>query len=295
MDVSDGPGRSPFSLIVTADDFGFGRLTSEGIVQAHLHGPVTATSVMTVCREGLDASVPLLEEAPDLELGLHFVLSGGLAPLTDLRGSGWVGRDGRLWSNGRLWLRAWSGRTSPRAAYDELCAQTEAFTRAIGRAPAYVDAHHHAHQLPGVRQALVRAMREGVCPRISRVSVESPALRGVPGSRARRMAANLIGARARKEFDAQGIWSNDSFFGMLSDADLREPFPWRRQLAALKPQGVVEWIVHPGKLDPTIKGMDSYIRQRAVELEALTDPRRRAHWDMLRPFLTTKSKVSAGA
>lgn len=294
MSANADASPGAFSLIVTADDFGFGRATSAGIVRAHLEGPVTATSVMTVCREGLSESLPLLERAPRLELGLHLVLSGGLTPLTDLRGSGLVDRSGRLLGNGALWIRAWSGRINGNAVYEELCAQAEAFERAIGRPPAYVDAHHHAHQLPGVREALVRAVGEGVVPPVSRLSVESPAMRQVAGSRARRAAANLIGKQTRRLFAARGIWSNDWFFGMLSARELREAFPWQRQLAALAPQGLVEWIVHPGELDATLEGRDEYMQERVVELEALTDPGRRAYWERWRPYLTTKSKASAG-
>ena len=52
--------RSPLAVVVTADDFGIGRLTSEGIIQAHLHGPVTATSLMTITADHVLASVPLI-------------------------------------------------------------------------------------------------------------------------------------------------------------------------------------------------------------------------------------------
>src|SRR5687767_6454773 len=73
--------RAPVNLIVTADDFGIGLETSRGIIRAHLDGPVTSASLMTVTADHAARSVPLLAEAPRLEVGLHLVLSGSCRPL----------------------------------------------------------------------------------------------------------------------------------------------------------------------------------------------------------------------
>src|SRR3954453_7628502 len=110
--MSDRPPG--LSLVVTADDFGIGRKTSEGIIRAHREGPVTATSGMAVTGDPIKSSVSLLESVPDLEVGLHLVLTGpGGQPLA-LRGraSGLTGRDGRFLSNGQMWAKAWTGRLS---------------------------------------------------------------------------------------------------------------------------------------------------------------------------------------
>lgn len=284
-----------FSLIVTADDFGFGPGVSRGIIQAHLHGPVTATSAMAICHESLNRCVPMLEEAPQLELGLHFVLTGGLRPLTNLRGSGLVDRAGNLLGNDRLWVQAFSGKVNRRAVYQELCEQARMFTKIVGQPPAYVDAHHHAHQLPCVREALVQAMKQEVVPSITRLSIEPPWMRKVGESRVRRTAANFIGQCCKPLFKHSNIQSNDYFFGMLSLRELSQPFPWYSQVGALRCASVVEWVVHPGEFDESIAGHDTYVKERAVELAALTDPALRVHWQRLRPFLTTKSHLFSPA
>ena len=51
-EVVGGPRLKRLALIVTADDFGLGPATSEGIIRAHLEGPVTATSMMVVTGAG---------------------------------------------------------------------------------------------------------------------------------------------------------------------------------------------------------------------------------------------------
>ena len=98
------------AIVVTADDFGIGRRTSEGILQAHRQGPVTATSLMVVTGDHVRASLPLLADAPNLDVGLHLVLTRcGHAPLAARKSSGLCSDDGFV-TNGRLWIKAMTAR-----------------------------------------------------------------------------------------------------------------------------------------------------------------------------------------
>jgi predicted glycoside hydrolase/deacetylase ChbG (UPF0249 family) len=281
----------PLSLIVTADDFGIGKKTSQGIIRAHLHGPVTATSLMTVTGDHVRASIPLLDDAPNLDVGLHLVLTRcGEKPVMARQSSGLVDRDGEFFSNGKLWIRAFTGKLDQLAVADEIAAQTELFHKLVGRPPAYVDGHHHAHQLPIIREALLDVMGHDLLPRITRVTVEADSIRGKVGSvRLKRTAACSLGKKAAKAFGTRWVWSNDSFFGMLSPADLRRPFPWDKYLAALPASGVIEWVVHPGENDETLVGRDDYHAARKVELEALTSPAGVKAWERFRENLARKS------
>jgi predicted glycoside hydrolase/deacetylase ChbG (UPF0249 family) len=281
------------SLIVTADDFGIGRKTSEGIVRAHLNGPVTATSVMTVTGDHLRASVPLLADAPNLDLGLHIVLTRcGEKPIVARQSSGLVDRDGEFFSNGKLWYRAFTGKLDQLGVADEIAAQTELFHKLIGRAPDYVDGHHHAHQLPTVREALLDVMAADLLPRVTRITTEAARIKRKVGSvRIKRMAAGFLGKRAARDFSTRWVWTNDSFFGMLGNSDLRRVFPWQKYLAALPDSGVIEWIVHPGLPDESLEGREDYRVARATELEALTGAAGVKMWEHLRPNLARKSII----
>lgn len=277
------------SLIVTADDFGFGRLTSQGIIDAHLNGPVTATSMMVTTGDHVRSSVQLLSQAPNLEVGLHLVLTGGGKPLGRHPHSGLTDRDGNLLGNGALWARAWTGRLDPSAVFDEIALQATEFEAILGRPPAYVDAHHHAHQLPIIRQALVRAMKLRLLPATTRITIEPPnMLKKIKFARLRRRAADLLGRQASAQLAHQKINTNDFYFGMLDRRDFNRPFPWEQYLHMLPESGVVEWVVHPGNYDQTLIGRDSYISQREQELQALKQP---YYWEHLRPFLTIKSNL----
>jgi hypothetical protein len=279
------------SLVVTADDFGIGKKTSEGIIRAHLHGPVTATSLMSITGDHVRASIPLLDDAPNLEVGLHLVLTRcGEKPVMARQSSGLVDRDGEFFSNSKLWIRAFTGKLDQLGVADEIAAQTELFHKLVGRPPAYVDGHHHAHQLPVVREALLDVMGHDLLPRITRVTTEADSIRKKVGSvRLKRTAANTLGKQAARDFATRWVWTNDSFFGMLSAADLKRPFPWDRYLAALPASGVIEWVVHPGLADETLVGRDDYNAARSVELEALTSLAGVAAWERFRGHLGRKS------
>jgi predicted glycoside hydrolase/deacetylase ChbG (UPF0249 family) len=284
---------TPLSLIVTADDFGIGRNTSQGIIRAHLEGPVTATSMMTITGDHVRRSIPLLEQAPNLEVGLHLVLTRcGEKPVMARQSSGLVDRDGEFFSNGKLWTRAFTRKLDINGVADEIAAQTELFHKLMGRPPAYVDGHHHAHQLPIVRDALLRVMEHDLLPRITRVTLEPVKIRRKVGSvRLKRKAARFLGKQAAKYFSTRWVWSNDGFFGMLGRGDLRRPFPWQKYLKNLPEEGAIEWVVHPGEEDETLIDRDDYRAARVKELHALTSPQGVKAWEHLRGFLGRKSDL----
>jgi predicted glycoside hydrolase/deacetylase ChbG (UPF0249 family) len=283
--------QTPLALVVTADDFGIGRLTSEGIIQAHLRGPVTATSLMVITGEHVQSSLPLLENAPNLDVGLHVVLTRcGHKPLIATASSGLVGKDGQFLTNAKLWLKSFAGKINQSAVAEEIVAQAELFRKLLGRSPTHVDSHHHAHQLPTIRDALAEVIGRGILPPITRTTIEPPGnLRKVPGVRAKRFAAGYVGQRAAGLFAAHQIRANDFFIGMLAGRDLEQDFPWKRFLEHLPQSGIVEWIVHPGLPDETLIGRDDYETERATELKALIEPPGIAEWQHLRKNLSRKS------
>ncbi len=281
------------ALIVTADDFGFGVPTSRGIIHAHQAGVVTSTSLMVVTGDHARASIPLLEHAPKLEVGLHLVLTGpAQKPLMAGPTSGLVTRDGCFHSLPKLLWITWRRRLDQSAVFDEICAQAERFTELMGRPPAYVDGHHHSHQLPVIREALVAAMEAGVLPKVTRCTMEAPSVRAhVSGSRLRRTVMHRLGTAALSTFKEAGIWMNDSCFGMIGVRDFGRPQPWSNYLEHLPDKGEIEWFVHPGELDESLVGRDSYIRERLFELDALVRLGASPEWAPWAKLLATKSEL----
>jgi chitin disaccharide deacetylase len=100
-------------LIVNADDFGFAAGVNEGIIEAHVRGILTSTSLMVGRLAAADAA-RLAREHPALAVGLHYEEDG---PEID----------------------------EPGHAARTFAAQLARFRELTGTDPTHVDSHHHVH------------------------------------------------------------------------------------------------------------------------------------------------------
>ena len=107
-------------LIITADDFGISQGINRGIVEAHLSGVVTSTSLM-VDRPACEEAVALARRCPKLSLGLHLELDG----------------------------------VAPKNVSAEIERQQKRFVKLVGSAPTHVDTHHDLHRDPEVLSPLL--------------------------------------------------------------------------------------------------------------------------------------------
>jgi len=106
-------------LIINADDFGQSRGINRGIIQCHVEGVVTSTSLMVTGRS-VDEAIRLSSEFPELAIGLHFDV--------------W-GEDQREFDTHNLG-----------ATRSEFRRQLDLFVRLLGRLPTHIDSHRHAHR-----------------------------------------------------------------------------------------------------------------------------------------------------
>src|SRR5262249_35920489 len=155
------------------------------------------------------------------------------------------------------------------------------------------DGHQHAHQLPVVRSALVEAIRLGILPAVTRVTVAPPGtLAAIPGARrCARAVAHVLGTAAARFFRRHDVWVNDYFVGMLGSTDLAHACPWAPYLERLPAAGSVECVVHPGLLDETLRRRDAYVEERPRELAALTGTASREAFERAEVALTTKAAL----
>lgn len=123
------------NLIVNADDFGASTGVNRGILECHIRGVVTSTSLMVTGRAVREA-VSMSRDYPELAIGLHWDV--------------W-GEDEREFDIDDL-----------QAVHDEFHRQLDEFYRLLGRMPTHVDSHRHAHR--GGRQMLLfRQLVEPLC------------------------------------------------------------------------------------------------------------------------------------
>jgi predicted glycoside hydrolase/deacetylase ChbG (UPF0249 family) len=110
-------------LIFNADDFGASTGVNRGIVDCHVDGVLTSTSMMVTGR-AVEEAVELSREHPELAIGLHWDV---------------FGEDER-----------WFDLTDRPAVRDEFARQLDRFHELMGRGPTHVDSHRHAHRSEGL-------------------------------------------------------------------------------------------------------------------------------------------------
>lgn len=120
-------------LVVNADDFGQASGINRGILEAHVRGVVTSTSLM-VTGSSVSEAVALCRDHPELGIGLHWDV--------------W-GEDEREFDISNI-----------PAVREEFHRQLGEFHRLLGRLPTHVDSHRHAH----LEERLLPVFRELVEP-----------------------------------------------------------------------------------------------------------------------------------
>lgn len=139
-------------LILCADDFAFSRDVSETIAALAQDGKLNAISCMAVM-PGWAADSVLLHNLPDyVQIGLHLTLTGE-NPLTPMPE---IAPEGMLPSIEALRRYAHGGQLPLDQIAVEVRAQFDAFMATMGRPPAFVDGHQHAHALPGIRDIVLK-------------------------------------------------------------------------------------------------------------------------------------------
>lgn len=251
-------------LIVNADDLGLTDGVTRGIIEAHLAGSVTSASLM-VNTPGFLYAVKVIRTVPSMGVGLHLNFTAGvpLSPgadvtsLTDAMSGGFV-------SLRRLTGRAWRGALRAEELHREITAQF-AHAHDAGIALTHVDAHQHAHMLPGMPKLVLEVARRFNVTRI-RASLE-PVMH-----RPWRVRATLVKAALHLAHRANGgrALASDSHFRGIS---LQGGGAFARRLVhelTTLPAGTTELIVHPGFPDQQLASLDDYLEPRAVEHAALT-------------------------
>ena len=141
--------RNVSRLIVTADDFGADVAVNEAVEQAHVHGILTAASLMVAGPAAADA-VARAHRLPKLGVGLHLVLVEGQPMLAPREVPDLVGANGHFRTDMAQLGAAIFFRPKVRAQVRaEIEAQFAAFA-ATGLPLDHVNAHKHFHLHPTI-------------------------------------------------------------------------------------------------------------------------------------------------
>ena len=258
-------------LIVNADDFGLSPAVNAGIVEAHLNGIVTSTSIMAN-GAAFDDAVRLLRGLPALDAGIHLTLVGEMALLAPEQVPTLVDQHGRLPRDVFTFTRGYfAGRIRLSDIRAELNAQFERL-RSAGVQLSHADSHQHVHMLGEIREVVADLCRAHGVP-VLRRPAEPFGRQLMHGAPAPRRFAELAALRLA----CAGSWPRhmqrtDSFYGFYFGGRLTRD----ALLAIIRclPHGqAVELMCHPGHYDPRYAGWGYCWEQ---ELSALTSAEARS-------------------
>ena len=254
-------------LIINADDFGFSKGVTDGILRCHREGVLTSTTLMTTMPDR-DRAIDLAGDMPTLGVGIHLCLTQGV-PLTKCGRI--LGRDGRFLRNlpGLFWrLRTEAAR---REAEEELAAQI-AYATTRGLRPTHVDSHKHVCHWPALHGALI-----GACGTMGvkwvRTAREAR-FAGMPGPAPSYRMLARYGRKLAGKLGAAGLGTTDWFVGLATTG--RTGVGVYEALAKSELKGLGELMVHPGYIEGLTKAETRLLKTRELEMEALCDRRTRA-------------------
>ena len=271
-------------LVINADDFGFTAGVNRAIIEAHLRGIVTSSTLMATGR-AFDDAVRLSKTAPRLSVGCHIVLIDGEPVLDGAQVSSIASsRSGATRFGDSLKAfaaRALTGRLKPEQVEAETGAQIRKLQAAdIG--VSHVDTHKHVHLFPAVLQPVLRAAR--ACglrairnPFGPRKPLRSRDLLRRPNLWTRyaevRLLRSLAG-RFQEIAKREGFITPDGTLGFEVTGTLDETL--FRAIAEIIPEGTWEFVCHPGYNDADLKSANTRLREsREIELRVLTLPEAR--------------------
>jgi len=254
-------------LIVNADDFGLTDGVCRAIVRAHRGGIVTSTSALAV-GPAFARSAPMLDDVPDLGVGVHLAAVGEDPPLLSAREiPTLVDGRGRFPMSWRQFLPRMALR---RIDLDDLerefSAQGEAVRTAVGSSRVtHLDTHQHLHLWPRIDALVCRLARRWDVPGV-RVTRSVGA--GVKGR-----LVNLLGSRLDRRARAAGLAVPEMFAG----------FDEAGGVTATRLVGVIDQLaatgvsaaeigVHPGEHGDADLARYEWGYRWGDELDALTAP-----------------------
>lgn len=254
-------------LIVNADDYGRTPGVSAGIRTAHRNGIVTTTSALAN-RPSIEQDLRLaLGECPNLEIGVHLVLTSG-APLLPSEQIPSITL-GRPAFPGLLEQTERARELDPGEVRLEWRAQIEKIVAITGQAPGHLDSHHHyAAFTPELFSVLLDLAREYDSP------VRMPAV-PLPGSRIYGLPPELlpeIGEFAPRLAASARVLHPDYFVDSFYDDQATQEH-MLEVLAALPEGSITEVMCHPAYVDDALLNPvtgSSYNVPRERELSILT-------------------------
>src|SRR5271167_3011793 len=267
-------GNGATRLIVNADDFGWSRGITDGILHAHRSGVVSSASLM-VAQPASEYALAQMQSVPKLGVGIHLTLCDGAPVLPAGQVPSLVDSAGNFYSDREVIRRLRKRQFESREIEAEFRAQIR-WMKDRGLMPTHADSHHHVHLYPVAIHAFHQALKaEGVkCAR-------PPRNRYFPKGR------QLAGQHAGPVYRRVAVSAYMSYVQAMVLGDLKLPDwcllynpkfrgndhllyeGWRDGLENLEP-GTYELCCHPGLSEAGFSENDSIKEKREMEIRLFT-------------------------
>ncbi len=271
------------TLICNADDFGFSRGISDGIVHSHLNGIISSTSLMANMPSA-EYAAKLSRNTPSLGVGLHLVLTLGpsLSPPSQIPDLVCQKKEFLPLAKLTPRLRRGGARLAQQIAI-EWEAQIQ-HASDLGFSITHCDSHHGIHKYPVCRKVLIDLMKRHnikcvraairyhwpkVLPRLTLLK----RVKKVPA-----ICGNFLNEAAYKKNEIRHVdqYLNLRYFPLGS---LGTPTHLADAITSIPP-GVTELAFHPGfPDDDDLYDRPGYAQVRTLDLENVTSPEVRESLD----------------
>ncbi len=258
---------------MNADDFGLTAGVNRAILELHLGGILTSSTLMARAA-ATEEAIELARVTPSLSVGCHIVLVDGEPVLPTAQLGSLANPDtGRLQPTlGGFLKRLLSGRIRGAEIEAEAAAQI-ASLQGRGVRLTHVDTHKHTHMFPAVLRPLLRAARAAGIRAVRNPFELGWSVRATPGAPWLRRTEVTLLRRLEPAFRRivaeEGFVTTDGAIGVLATGTL-DAATVSSLLRAL-PAGTWELVTHPGYNDGDLaQAHTRLLASRETEREALS-------------------------
>jgi predicted glycoside hydrolase/deacetylase ChbG (UPF0249 family) len=255
-----------------ADDYGISDAVDLAIRDLVVRGRLNAASVLVAsphCHRSETMMLAALNSAaPRAALGLHVALTAPFRPMSrDFQPS----EHGAFLPLPATIKSAFLRRFDPDLLAAEIAAQMHAFFGMVGRAPDFIDGHHHVQLLPQIRDAVLSVAKTASPSAWLRQCGSMAPFTALLADR-KGFFLDVLSRTFRQKAKAVGLRTNPAFAGTYAfsgEADFSTSFA--RFLDRLPDGGVV--MCHPGFVDIQLERLDSLTALREREYAFLASGR----------------------
>jgi predicted glycoside hydrolase/deacetylase ChbG (UPF0249 family) len=257
-------------IVLCADDYAIAPGVSRAIRELAAGRRISATSCMTVMPSWPEEGRRLGAMAAGIDVGVHVTLTDH-RPLARMPV---IAPQARLPPFGVLLRRAYRGAVDRGEIRAEIERQIDAFESVMGRRPDFLDGHHHAHQLPVIREIVAEVFRARVGGRRAYVRTCAESWGTIVRRRVsvgRAAAFSIPGRALRRVLDRHGVPSNHGYAGAY-DFSSRVPYEtlFRRMLTSVRDGTLIN--CHPGFVDEDLGARDTLTAPRETEYRFFSGP-----------------------